>query len=74
MFGYFHFLWADATIKVAKIDTAAKTITTERPYSYGGNGMSAEQGIQYSAFMTVGKSPIGQADWSFSKITFTTSW
>jgi len=50
LFGYFHFLWADATIKVARIDTAAKTITTERPYSYAGNGMSAEQGIQYYAF------------------------
>lgn len=50
LFGYFRFLWADATIKIAKIDTEAKTLTTAQPYSYGEGGMSAEQGIQYYAF------------------------
>ncbi|MBV9470451.1 MAG: right-handed parallel beta-helix repeat-containing protein, partial [Abitibacteriaceae bacterium] len=49
IFGYFHFLWADATAKIAKIDTAAKTITTAQAYDYGG-GMSNEQGIMYYVF------------------------
>lgn len=49
IFGYFHYLWADATAKIAKIDTAAKTLTTEQAYDYGG-GMSTEQGIKYYAF------------------------
>jgi len=43
------FLWADATAKVAKIDTRARTITTAEGYHYGG-GMSTQQGIQYYAF------------------------
>ncbi|MFC1672378.1 right-handed parallel beta-helix repeat-containing protein, partial [Planctomycetota bacterium] len=50
LFGYFHFLWADATIKVGSIDTAARTITTAEPYHYGGRGMNARQGIIYYAF------------------------
>ena len=50
LFGYFHFLWADATIKVGKIDPAARTLTTAEPYHYGGRGMSTTQGIQYYAF------------------------
>lgn len=50
LFGYFHFLWADATIKIGKIDPLTKTLTTAEPYHYGGRGMSAEQGIQYYAF------------------------
>ncbi len=49
LFGYFHFLWADATIKVGRIDTAARTITTAQPYHYGGRGMSTRQGIAYYA-------------------------
>jgi len=50
LFGYFHFLWADATIKVGTIDPKAKTLTTAQPYHYGGNGMDTAQGIQYHAF------------------------
>ena len=50
LFGYWHFLWADATIKIGKIDTEAKTITTAEPYHYGGRGMSNTQGIIYYAF------------------------
>ena len=49
LFGYFRWLWADAAVKVAKIDPATRTITTAEPYHYGG-GMSNEQGIQYYAF------------------------
>lgn len=50
LFGYFHFLWADATIKVGKIDTVNNTLTTAEPYHYGSRGMSTRQGIQYYAF------------------------
>ncbi len=50
LFGYFHWLWADATAKIGKIDTAAKTITTAEAYNYGGGGMNMEQGIVYYAF------------------------
>lgn len=50
LFGYWHFLWADATIKIGEIDVEAKTITTEEPYHYGGRGMSDHQGIIYHAF------------------------
>ncbi|MHC4557241.1 MAG: right-handed parallel beta-helix repeat-containing protein [Planctomycetota bacterium] len=50
LFGYFHFLWADATIKIGKIDPSIKTLTTAEPYQYGGRGMSTRQGIQYYAF------------------------
>lgn len=50
LFGYFHFLWADATAKIAKIDPAAKTLTTAEAYQYGEGGMSTEQGIIYYAF------------------------
>ncbi len=50
LFGYFHFLWADATIQIGRIDPAAKTVTTREAYDYGGRGMSTEQGIQYYAF------------------------
>jgi parallel beta-helix repeat protein len=50
LFGYFRFLWADSTAKIAKIDPAAKTITTAEGYNYGGTGMSEEQGIIYYAF------------------------
>ncbi len=49
IFGYFKWLWADATAKIGKIDTTAKTITTAEGYDYGG-GMSMEQGIIYYAF------------------------
>ncbi len=50
LFGYFHFLWADATAKIGKIDPVAKTITTAEAYQYGGRGMDTEQGIVYYAF------------------------
>ncbi|MCF7975638.1 MAG: right-handed parallel beta-helix repeat-containing protein [Phycisphaerae bacterium] len=50
LFGYFHYLWADATIKIGRIDPAARTLTTAEPYRYGSGGMSTEQGIQYYAF------------------------
>jgi parallel beta-helix repeat protein len=50
LFGYFHYLWADATIKIGRIDSAARTLTTAQPYHYGSGGMSTEQGIQYYAF------------------------
>jgi len=49
LFGYFRYLWADATAKVGKIDTEARTVTTAEAYHYGG-GMSTQQGIQYYAF------------------------
>ena len=50
LFGYFRYLWADATIKVSKIDTAARTITCDQAYHYGRPGMHTGQGIQYYAF------------------------
>ena len=50
IFGYFHYLWADATARIARIDPVAKTITTAEAYDYGGSGMSTEQGIKYYAF------------------------
>ncbi|MDH7571756.1 MAG: hypothetical protein QHJ73_19420, partial [Armatimonadota bacterium] len=50
LFGYFRYLWADATIKVARIDPAARTVTTEEAYHYGQPGMDNGQGIQYYAF------------------------
>ncbi len=49
LFGYFKYLWADSTIKIAKIDTTAKTLTSTEAYNYGG-GMNAGQGIIYYAF------------------------
>lgn len=49
LFGYFKWLWADATIKIGAIDPAAKTLTTAEAYDYGG-GMAATQGITYYAF------------------------
>lgn len=50
LFGYFHFLWADATAKIARIDPQNKTITTAQAYEYGGRGMDTGQGIVYYAF------------------------
>ena len=50
LFGYFHFLWADATAKIGKIDTTAKTIATAEAYEYGGRPMDMGQGIVYYAF------------------------
>lgn len=48
LFGYFKYLWADATIRVTGIDTAAKTLTMAEPYNYDG-GMDTRQGIIYYA-------------------------
>jgi len=50
LFGYFHYLWADATIKISEIDPVAHTITAADAYQYGPPGMNNVQGIQYYAF------------------------
>ncbi len=50
IFGYFHYLWADATAAIGKIDTESHTLTTRAPYNYGNAGMSTEQGIKFYAF------------------------
>jgi len=50
LFGYFRYLWADATIQLSKIDPAAKTMTFNTAYHYGGPGMHPGQGIQWYAF------------------------
>lgn len=50
IFGYFQFLWADGTAKIAKIDSTTKTLTTAAPYHYATTGMTMEQGIKYYAF------------------------
>ena len=50
LFGYFRYLWADATIEVSKIDPDAHTVTCDVAYHYGGPGMHTGQGIQYYAF------------------------
>jgi hypothetical protein len=50
LFGYFRYLWADATIKITKVDPAAHTITAAEAYQYGPPGMDNGQGIQYYAF------------------------
>ncbi len=50
LFGYWRFLWADSTLKIGKIDTAAKRIVTAKPYDYGKHGMDTKQGIKYYAF------------------------
>jgi len=50
LFGYFRFLWADATIQVSKIDPVAKTMTFDTAYHYGRPGMDTGQGIQWYAF------------------------
>jgi len=50
LFGYFRYLWADATIKITKIDPAAHTITAADAYQYNPAGMDNGQGIQYYAF------------------------
>jgi hypothetical protein len=50
MFGYFRYLWADATIKIGRIDTATHRITTAQAYSLGKQGMDAKQGIKYYVF------------------------
>ncbi len=49
LFGYFRYLWADATLPVASIDPARRTVTTAEPYRYG-RGMSDEQGVIYYVF------------------------
>ena len=50
LFGYFRYLWADATIAVTGIDAAARTVTCGEAYQYGEPGMDTGQGIQYYAF------------------------
>jgi hypothetical protein len=50
LFGYFRFLWADATIKMTTVDPVARTITAAEAYEYGEPGMDNGQGILYYAF------------------------
>ncbi len=50
LFGYFKYLWADATVKIGSIDTGARTLTTAQAYKYNGGGMEDKQGIIYYAF------------------------
>ncbi len=51
LFGYFRYLWADATVKVTKVDPAAHTITAAEAYQCDREpGMDNGQGIQYYAF------------------------
>lgn len=52
LFGYFHYLWADSTIKIGAIDPAKKTLTTATPYRYSNElqSMDDSQGIIYYAF------------------------
>ena len=50
LFGYFRYLWADATIRITKVDPATHTITAGVAYQYGPPGMDTGQGIQYYAF------------------------
>ncbi|HHU82286.1 MAG TPA: hypothetical protein GXZ26_04725 [Firmicutes bacterium] len=52
LFGYFHYLWADSTIKIGAIDPGEKTLTTATPYRYSHElqSMDNEQGIIYYAF------------------------
>jgi hypothetical protein len=35
LFGYFRYLWADATIRVSRIDTDARTVICDQAYQYG---------------------------------------
>jgi len=50
LFGYWRWLWADGTMRVASIDPSTKRVTTVEPYAYGGGGMDNGQGIKYYAF------------------------
>jgi len=50
LFGYFRYLWADATIRFTEIDTQARTVSCAEAYQYGPPGMDTGQGIQYYAF------------------------
>ena len=52
LFGYFHYLWADSTIKIGAIDPEKKTLATATPYRYSHElqSMNDEQGIIYYAF------------------------
>jgi len=51
LFGYFRWQWADAQIKVAKIDTVNKQIIMDHAYCYSADApMDDTQGILYKAF------------------------
>jgi hypothetical protein len=50
LFGYFRYLWADATISISRIDTDARTLTFDEAYGYSRSGMDTRQGIRYYAF------------------------
>lgn len=48
LFGYFKYLWADASI-IAKVDATNKTLILDPPYFYVDKPLDNEQGIQYYA-------------------------
>ena len=50
IFGYFHWLWADATAQIGAIDPQAKTLTTAEAYNFNNEGMNEVQGIIYHVF------------------------
>ncbi|TVS11932.1 MAG: hypothetical protein EA424_23160 [Planctomycetaceae bacterium] len=50
LFGYFRFLWADATIQVSRIDPETRTVICDQAYHYSRPGMDTRQGIRYYAF------------------------
>ena len=48
LFGYFRFLWADATLPLGSVDPSTRTLRTREPYVYAEDrGMSTEQAIIY---------------------------
>lgn len=48
LFGYFRFLWADASLPVGRVDGAARTIATAEPYNYRGlGGADNSHGIRF---------------------------
>lgn len=49
LFGYFKYLWADATLQIARIDPTARTLTSAEAYNYNG-GADNQQGIIFYAF------------------------
>lgn len=49
LFGYFRYLWSDASLKVDRIDSFNKTITLKPPYFYADEALSNETGIIYYA-------------------------
>lgn len=50
LFGFFHFLWADATLPLGRIQPNNRIMVTAEPYDYRGRAMSDHQGIIYYVF------------------------